>query len=657
LFIRLLGSLKLSDSSETQIRLAGRKDRALLAFLAMHPGSPVSRDRLVDLIWPDAADGAGRASLRQSLSTIRKALPATLASAIHADRDTVTLDTDLVETDVSALEHLRNNETPTLAFEPLIDGVILDGLGDVSASFDTWRAGEVSRLVPLAVDVLTRMADQAEREHRFADAIHHLSQAIVADPMAEAVTRRLMRLHAKSGRPEVALRHYRAFEIFMDTELGTRPDKSTQDLARDIRNARSKTSPPDHQAAAVQDSDFAPPAVLVAAIVEPGDADGVFALSFTECVILALARFRETPVVDLKSVKAVEDLHPGDVCEMARAVGAAYVLSGTIRRSAERLRVNAQLVDAASGRTVWADKFDAPINDILVIEDELSAKVATAIAGHIEDEAQRRARAKQPSDLAVIEWVMRGRYNLNLYTRAGEDEAKRCFTKALDLDPECVSAIAGLAISHLHDFESRSPDFTEEQLREAQAFAGRALALDENDAHARYAMASSLCYLGGHDLALQHCNRALEANPNDYLNICTMGWILTFRGDVEEGLIQNSKAINLNPYAPNICLMVSGFGLIVRGEFDEAVRKLSMIRVENMFKQGGLAACYHSLGRERDAELAASAFSALAEQDFPGDAGGGFEQTRAYWRRMFCFAKKADAHRFYGALNDAGIPV
>lgn len=657
LVIRLLGSLNATGPSGEHVRLLGKKDRAVLAILATNLGTAISRERLIDLIWPDAAESSGRASLRQSLSTIRKSMPDRFSVALCTDRDTVLLDGDCVDTDVAMLERARNVETPNIEFDPLIEGAILDGIGSVSASFDTWRAGEVSRLVPLAVHVLSRMAEHAERNNRFAEAIHNLSQALVADPLAEDVTRRLMRLHAKAGRPEAALRQYRAFEVFMDTELGARPDRNTQDLAREIRNARNARVTTGARPEPVKNPNFAPPAVLVTKFVETAEIDDYFALSVTESVILALARFKETPVVDLKSVKAVEELDSGDVLEMARATGASHVLSGTIRRSPERLRVNARLVNVETGRTAWAEKFDTQPGDLLDVEDELSARVATAIAGHIEDETQRRARGKEPKSLAAIEWVMRGRYNLNLYTRQGEEEAKRCFGKALDLEPECVPAIAGLAISHLHDFESVSPNLSEEQLALARKYAERAIALDENDAHARYAMASSLCYLGGHDLALQHCNRALEINPNDYHNICTLGWILTFRGDIEEAIIQNSKAINLNPYAPNGCLMVSGFGLIVRGEAMEAIHKLSAIRAENMFKQGGLAACYRLLGRERDAELAAEAFATFAEQDFPGDASVGFKQTRAYWRRLFCFARQEDADKFFGALNDAGIPV
>jgi TolB-like protein len=572
-----------------------------------------------------------------------------------ASRDTVCLDASLVTTDVGKLEEARGDPAKLDTLQLNLDGAALEGLGGISADFDNWVASEASRLGTVAVEILSRAAEQAEQEKRYADAVGHLTQALVIDPLAEEIVRRLMRLQAAIGRSESALRQFRALEVLMESELGVRPDVSTQEVARSIRAARVKN--PESDKNTVQNvRPVVPGSVLVTRFVERSDVDDYFAMSFTESVILALSRFQETPVMDLKTVKAAGELHAEDATAMARAAGAKFVLSGTVQRSSERLRINARLTEARTGQTIWAEKYDTIIADLLDVEDELSARVATAIAGRIEDETMRRARGKALTNLAVIDWVMRGRYPLNLYTRLGEEEAKLCFNEALKLDPDCVPALAGLAVSHLHDFEN-ALDLTSKKLEIARGLAQRAIDLDENNAHARYAMASSLCYLGGHDLALQHCNRALETNPNDYHNICTLGWILTFGGDIEEAIECNSKAINLNPYAPNGCLMTSGFGLLVRERYEEAVEKLSAISGDNMFKQGALAACYARLGLDREASLTAKAFFALAEQDFPGDGARNFAQTKEYWRCLFRFAKESDSEAFFGSLNDADIPV
>lgn len=653
--IKLLGNFSVEMTDGSTLPLPGRKDRALVAYLAAHLGTPIARDRLSALIWPNAAEGAGRASLRQSLNTIRKVLPEKAKPAIVANRDSVCLDAQLVATDVQKLEVARSDPSALGTLTTSFDGPVLDGFGSISAEFDSWVAGEASRLGALAVDALRQSAERTEQQNDYAQAIHLLTMALAIDPLAERVVRRLMQLQAAAGRSEAALRQYRALEVLLETELGVRPDAETQEVARAIRQGRVKSASP-QQNAPNKTQPMVPGSVLVTRFVERSDAEDYFALSFTESVILALSRFRETPVMDLKTVKAAGGAHNEDPLEMGRSVGANFVLSGTVQRSGERLRINALLAQSESGQTIWAERFDTPLADLLDIEDELSARVATATAGRIEDEALRRARGKAPTDLAVIDWVMRGRYNLNLYTRSGETQAKRCFEEALALDPECVPALAGLAVSHLHDFENAS-NLSTEALETAQNLAQRAISLDPGNAHARYAMASSLCYLGGYDQALQHCNQALATNPNDYHNICTLGWILTFNGEIEKAIDCNARAIRLNPYAPNGCLLTSGFGLLIRGDFEEAIKTLSAIDSENMFKLGGLAACYNRLGHKQETHLAAKSFFLAAEQDFPGDTSQEFSQTSKYWRCLFAFANPSDEETFYGALNDAGIPV
>ncbi len=180
--IGLLGTVTVTDAAGSPVALAGRKDRALVAYLAAHLGCPVDRDRLAGLIWPDAAQGAGRASLRQSLSTIRKALPEEAGPAIVADRDTVRLDERLVTTDVRKLEQAREAPAALGNLQLNLDGAVLGGLGGVSADYDSWSASEASRFAALAVDVLSRAADHAERERRYADAMLFLSQALVVAP-------------------------------------------------------------------------------------------------------------------------------------------------------------------------------------------------------------------------------------------------------------------------------------------------------------------------------------------------------------------------------------------------------------------------------------------------------------------------------------------
>jgi TolB-like protein len=262
----------------------------------------------------------------------------------------------LVTTDVGKLEEARGDPAKLDTLQLNLDGAALEGLGGISADFDNWVASEASRLGTVAVEILSRAAEHAEQEKRYSDAVGHLTQALVIDPLAEEIVRRLMRLQAAIGRSESALRQFRALEVLMESELGVRPDVSTQEVARSIRAARVKN--PESDKNTVQNvRPVVPGSVLVSRFVERSDVDDYFAMSFTESVILALSRFQETPVMDLKTVKAAGELHAEDATAMARAAGAEFVLSGTVQRSSERLRINARLTEARTGQTIWAEKY------------------------------------------------------------------------------------------------------------------------------------------------------------------------------------------------------------------------------------------------------------------------------------------------------------
>lgn len=244
--VRLFGVPTFLRADGEAVALPGRKDRALLAYLAAHPEVELSRDRLVELIWPDAAEGAGRASLRQALSTIRKALGKDAGALIHSDRETVMLGGTGLITDLGRLETMAA-DPDTADRAPIgFQGPFLEGLASISPEFDSWRATEQARLSALAGQLLTSLAQRAEAERRLADAAALLTRALAVDPIAEALHRRLMRVYVAQGRADAALRQFQSLEALLEAELEVRPDRETVELVRDIRARRQgrKTSPP-----------------------------------------------------------------------------------------------------------------------------------------------------------------------------------------------------------------------------------------------------------------------------------------------------------------------------------------------------------------------------------------------------------------------------
>ena len=273
--IRLLGAFQCAGADGRPVSLKGRKDRAVLAYLAAHPGQGVARDKLVELVWPNSVVSGGRASLRQTLSVIRKELPAGASEAIIADRDTITLDAAGLSTDVGELELALSQPGKRSEATFRVGGTFLDDLTGISPEFEAWRGSEEARQVALALQYLSVQADLARKDGQVAEATALLSQAARLDPFAEPVGRDLMRAHSAMGRPDAALRYYSSLEVLLETELGVLPERETQDLAREIRAQRNtvdSASPPAPPTAVEVGSELLQPAVLVAPFLEGEEA-------------------------------------------------------------------------------------------------------------------------------------------------------------------------------------------------------------------------------------------------------------------------------------------------------------------------------------------------------------------------------------------------
>jgi pimeloyl-ACP methyl ester carboxylesterase/DNA-binding SARP family transcriptional activator len=220
------------------IAIAERKNRALLSLLTTSPGVRHSRDRLVELLWPDSSVPGGRASLRQALSSIRSLLEDGKSELIIADREAVMLNATLSSSDVHDLERLATLPDPRDLPVPNLRGTFLEGLSGFSPEFDSWRVTEQARLARLALHVLQRMADCADTERRPQDAAAYLTQALELEPMNEPLTRVAMEFHARHGNSAKALELFRILKTLTETELGVPPERVTLDLARSIRAGR-----------------------------------------------------------------------------------------------------------------------------------------------------------------------------------------------------------------------------------------------------------------------------------------------------------------------------------------------------------------------------------------------------------------------------------
>jgi adenylate cyclase len=296
-----------------------------------------------------------------------------------------------------------------------------------------------------------------------------------------------------------------------------------------------------------------------------------FADGIAEDIITALSRYPSLFVIARNSCFTYKG-RAVDVKQVGRELGVRYVLEGGLRKSGNRIRVTAQLVEADTGKHVWAERYDRDLADIFALQDEITEAVTIAIAPAIADAEQQRAMRKPPGSLDAWAAYQRGLWHASKVTPDDNVLAQGLFQQAIDLDPTLSGAYVGLAVAHAQaaDFQTRS---RAEMRSSIEALARRAVALDGADAEARSLLANALWGRGDYQGALAEAERALATTPNLAFAHHMLGATLIFSGRAKEGLKALERSIRLDPRHPRseVRLNQMALGLYFSGDYAGAV--------------------------------------------------------------------------------------
>jgi adenylate cyclase len=331
-----------------------------------------------------------------------------------------------------------------------------------------------------------------------------------------------------------------------------------------------------------------------------------FSDGITEDVITALGRFSNLLVIAKSASFPFKD-SKASPAEIGRLLDARYLLEGSIRRAGNRVRVSAELTEATTGRHVWSESYDAEVDDIFAVQDDIAKRVVGVAAVKLTRFEQERALAKPTSSLAAYECVLRGRDSLSHATRDDNDKASELFQRAIDLDPNYAEAYAALGGSYYEAVVSGWSQFREDELERAKTLAHKALALDPGTTRAYRLLANIDLFSKRYDLALEQTDRALEINPSDADNYAQRGSILVWAGRAEEGLPWLEGALRFdrtNGWAASQLCMAYYFVRRYSEGVDACDRALTRDPGRNtqMRTHPMLAAAYAQLGRQQDAD-------------------------------------------------------
>jgi adenylate cyclase len=298
-----------------------------------------------------------------------------------------------------------------------------------------------------------------------------------------------------------------------------------------------------------------------------------FVDGLTEDIITALSLWRSFPVIARNSTFAYKGKSP-DIRKVGEQLGACYVIEGSVRKAANRVRVSAQLIDAGSGHHVWAERYDRTTDGFFALQDEIANRIAAIIEPALARAEGSRIAAKRPTDLAAWDYCLKGFDHLGKYTREDNILARDMFTAALALDPNYARAYAGIAFTHCRDLRFGFTEDFEESSRAAFDTARRAIALDDADSQAHIMLSRAYSHVGDQESGIAEGRRALALNPHDTDALVYTGSMLTFWGEAAEGIGLLERGLELNPLDPRNFNYIAHLSLayLCIGDYEAAAR-------------------------------------------------------------------------------------
>jgi adenylate cyclase len=333
-------------------------------------------------------------------------------------------------------------------------------------------------------------------------------------------------------------------------------EQQLKNIARPVRVFRvgaKRVAPPGEPPAALPLPDKPSVAVLPFNNMSGDPEQEFFANGIAEDVITALSRYPSLFVIARNSSFTYKG-RAVDVKQVGRELGVRYVLEGSLRKAGNRIRVSAQMVEAESGKHVWAERYDRDLTDIFAVQDEITEAVTIAIAPAIADAEQQRAIRKPPGNLDAWAAYQRGLWHMSKATAADNALAQKFFQQAINLDPTFAGGYWGLAATHMYAASVFQTSSLPDARSAMEALARRAVALDASDAEARSWLGQTWFMFGDHKGALAESERALAISQNLTIAHQTLGIALIYSGRPKEGLAALQRYLRLDPRDPVFAL-------------------------------------------------------------------------------------------------------
>lgn len=552
--LHVLGGIDLRDTDGQPIELKARKSRQLLAYLAVPPGQIRSRDQLASLLWSDRQDEQARGSLRTALSGIRRAIG---DDALIVEQDTVRLREGYLHTDYDQLKDLCASDDNISKLEDFYSGEFIAGQEHDGDLYMEWLRGLRSECADMALSVLEGNSERLAAAGENKAAIDLMRESLSLEPLKEQTHRTIMKLYAASGEKAMALAQFKTCKEVLLHELDAGPDPETQALAdtialRDVsisQELRKQASRMPETPAQIS-SDDAPSIAVLPFVNMSGDAEqSYFADGITEDIIIDLSGIENLSVAS----KGSSSVYRGAAVSpesISQELGVQYLLEGSVRKSGDKVRISALLIDAINNRQIWAKRYDRALANIFELQSEISNEIVNALKINLNLGAKDQLNAQTTTSAEAYQYFLHAKSLRKSDASSNSLLAATLFKRAVAVDPNYALAYAELArcecnlVSQL----SLSGVASETALAEAQEHCDRAMEIDPTLVEAHLAQGSILASAKKSSAAKESYLKALALQPRSADVLSCLGYhYISVHGDIEAAYSYAKQAYAIDP--------------------------------------------------------------------------------------------------------------
>ncbi len=373
-----------------------------------------------------------------------------------------------------------------------------------------------------------------------------------------------------------------------------------------------------------------------------------FSDGLTEQIISTLSKVPSLFVISRSSTFTYKG-KPVKVQKVAEELGVKYVLEGSVQRTAARIRIMAQLIDATTGHHIWSERYDRQQKDIFAIQDDITLEIMKALRIELIDGEQERTRQKhETSNLEAFEKTLQGRLYVTKFTKEDNVRGLQLFEEAIALDPEYARAYVGAGFAHFYYARYGWVESRDESIEMALKYAQKAIELDGSLDMAHMLLGTVYFMRRQFEEAIAAAEHAVSLNPNGADAYSALGAFLGLSGRWEESIVYTKKSIRLNPFAFATYFHWLGRAYFMTGQYDEAIatfKKALYVSPNYLPAHAFLAACYSSLNRQSEAESAAKEVLRINPKF-----------TLESYAKTLPYKNKADVERYMAALRKARLP-